>query len=273
MRPGYALSVAAVLAVAVSGSALSSSYPSAGVGAGGEMRDRAHSPALDAPGVPPAAGCPDIGYSDTFKSNGLGYVSSEEFSAALHAVASGDSRYSPDEIPPDWAATAAHWGSSSSPRPARDADPARPSARASVRPEKDGESCSPSLVYLASMEYRLRVGRPALKPAFPVFVREATRDLVARADAKRELAARFAERTNAVAAKIRDAERMGAGDCAPGTLAAAKAELDRARREAAGVRSSVQETESSFVAAERFADTLLAGQRLAFSKGLRCYKE
>lgn len=55
-----------------------------------------------------------------------------------------------------------------------------------------------------------------------------------------------------------------------GAVADAKAELDLARREATDLRDSVQDTESSFRKAERFAEMLLARQQFASKKGLKC---
>ncbi|OGP34773.1 MAG: peptidoglycan-associated lipoprotein [Deltaproteobacteria bacterium GWC2_65_14] len=60
------------------------------------------------------------------------------------------------------------------------------------------------------------------------------------------------DRADAIAAKIAQAEKMDARDCAPKELAAAYAELDHARHEAA---------EKYFAAADKAADVLLAKTR------------
>lgn len=280
MKVARALIVTCLLLIVVSGIAFSSTDAPPGVNPGTDRGRSDISPARNAAESPPGCGCSDIAYTDIFKSKGLGYVTSMEFGMAVRAVVNGDSRYSPSEIPGSWRVAAADWGAFVAPRAAKGSDAAHSTALSSLRPGfegvellKDSESCSPPLIYLASLEYRSRVGRPELTPAFPKLVREATHDLVARAEAKTQLAGRFTERAGAIVTKIREAERMGAGDCAPGKLEEAKAEVSRARREAADVRSSVQETESAFLKAEQAANVLLAGQRFALKKGLKCYPE
>ncbi len=258
MTTGKPLAVACLMLIAVSGTAFASTDgPSAG-SPGADSMQIDTSPRLEASG--PACGCADIAFTDVFTSERLAYVTAPEFAEALRAVARGESRYSPGEIPAGWQAAAEDWGSSRS-------------GLAGLRLLQDSEACIPALIYLASMEYRLRLGRPGLKPVFPVFVRKATQDLAERAAAKGRLAGRFAQRRDAIAAKIQEAERMGAASCAPGALADAKAELDRARRGAGEVRSSLRDTESAFYSAERAADTILARQRFASRMGRRCYAE
>ncbi len=73
--------------------------------------------------------------------------------------------------------------------------------------------------------------------------------------AKRQLTKAEMDRADAIAAKIARAEKMDAKDCAPKELAAAKAELDHARHEAA---EHHEEAEKYFAAAEKAADALLA---------------
>ncbi|HJX14971.1 MAG TPA: peptidoglycan-associated lipoprotein Pal [Candidatus Deferrimicrobiaceae bacterium] len=73
--------------------------------------------------------------------------------------------------------------------------------------------------------------------------------------AKRQLTKSEMDRADAVAAKIAKAESMGAKDCAPRELAAAKAELDHARHEAAEHHEKADEY---FAAADKAADALLA---------------
>ncbi len=208
----------------------------------------------------PVCGCADIAYTDVFRSEGLGYITSAEFAKAVRAVANGESRYSPEDIPQSWRAVAADWGASRS-------------GVAGLRLLQDKEACIPALVYLASMEYRQRSGRRDVKPAFPLYVREATQDLAGRAAAKRDLAVSFAKRESTIAAKIVEAERMGAAECAPGAVASAKAELERARRKAVEIRFSLKEAESGFQSAERSAETILTWQQFAAKTGRRCYTE
>ncbi len=207
-----------------------------------------------------AFACANIAYTDVFRSENPAYVLTPEFGRAVRAVANGESRYSPEEIPAGWWTAAGNRGSS------------RTGAEG-LRLPGEWEACVPALVYLASMEYRSRLGRPALKPVFPVLVRMATRDLAVRAESRRQLAAGFAEREGAIAAKIREAERMGAGGCAPAAVADAKAELGRARRMSAEVRSGVDDTESAFRSAERLAEAILSRQQVASRTGFWCYAE
>ncbi len=252
--------VTCLVLLCVSGTAFSSTDPAPNAGAGTEVR--VTGPSDQAQGIEsvPVCGCADIAYTDVFKSEGLGYISSQEFAGAIRAVANGESRYSPEEIPRAWRVAAANWGASSS-------------GVAGLELLQDKDACIPALVYLASMEYRLRSGRREMRPAFPLFVREATKDLAARAAAKRDLAVSFAKRESSIAAKILEAERMGAGGCAPKAVADAKAELAHARRNAVEIRFSMKETESTFRNAERSAETILTWQQFAAKAGRRCYAE
>lgn len=260
MRTAKLLLVPCLVFLGISGAAFSSTdpAPAAGPGAGrggGGVSDR-----FEGIESLPVCACSDIAYTDLFRSEGLGYVTSAEFAKAIRAVASGESRYSPAEIPGAWRVAAADWGASRS-------------GTAVLKFLEDREACIPALIYLASMEYRSSSGRRDVKPAFPLFVREATRDLAARAAAKRDLAVGFAKRENAIAAKIREAERMGAGECAPGAVASARTELERARRKAVEIRFSLKEAESGFRNAERSAETILTWQQFAAKTGRRCYAE
>ncbi len=73
--------------------------------------------------------------------------------------------------------------------------------------------------------------------------------------AKRQLTKGEMDRADAIAAKIARAEKMGAKDCAPKELAAAHAQLDHARHEAA---EHHEEAEKYFAAADQAADVLLS---------------
>ena len=74
----------------------------------------------------------------------------------------------------------------------------------------------------------------------------------------RQLTKSEMDRADAIAAKIAQAEKMDARDCAPKELAVAYAELDHARHEAA---EHHEEAEKYFGAAEKAADALLAKTR------------
>ncbi len=254
------LAVACSMLLTVSTIAFSSTDGAPGAGPAAEPRTGGVSARIGGNDISPACGFSDIAYSGVFRTEGLDYVTTAQFAAALRAVARGESRYSPAEIPQSWRAVAADWDTS---RPGTDR----------LKALGDRGSNIPALVYLASMEYRLQAHRPKLKPAYPVLVRAATRDLEGRLAAKQALAARFAERTDAIGVKLYEAEIMGASGCAPGAVADARAELEQARRQAGDIRSSVQETESSFRKAERWAEMLLSRQRYASMRGLKCYAE
>ncbi len=260
MRTTKLLLAMCLVLLVISGAAFSSTDPVPTAGPGGDGWGGNAAARLEGIESLPVCACSDIAYTDIFRSEGLGYVTSAEFAKAIRAVASGESRYSPAEIPGAWRVAAADWGTSRT-------------GTAVLKLLEDREACIPALIYLASMEYRLLSGRRDVKPAFPLFVREATHDLAARAAAKRDLAVSFAKRESAIAAKILEAERMGAGGCAPGAVAGAKAELERARRKAVEIRFSLKEAESGFQNAERSAETILTWQQFAAKTGRRCYAE
>ncbi len=228
----------------------------------------------------PDCGCPDIAYTESFKSGRLGYVKSAEFAESVRAVASGASEYSPREIPPGWKTIAADWVAFLATHPEGEGVPDRPKPfldfpRGDDRSTflKDSESCAPALIYLASLDYRSRAGRQDVSPVFPRIVRKAVGDLDVLVAVKRQMAERFATRSAAIGSRIAEAERMGAGSCEPGELARAKSELYQARIGAAGVRSSLQETEALFDRSEQVADTLLAKRQFAARNGFKCYME
>jgi len=208
----------------------------------------------------PACGCPDLAYTEPFKAKGLGYVGTREFAEAVHAVASGNSRYSPREIPPGWQAASAHWRRYLAAHPYGAVEPAHPRAFMTwvdAKPFFGKEACTPALLYLASLEYRSMPGHQGVTPAFPRLVRAAAFDLGIQVVDKSRMAGIYAKRIAVMGVKIAEAERMGAEESAPRELARAKYELDRARMDATGVRSGIQETEASFARAEHTADTLL----------------
>lgn len=228
---------------------------------------------------PLACGCPDLADTELFASKGLGYVKSAEFAEALQAVANGQSVYSPQEMPTDWSATAAGWRAYIAARPAGGQEPARPAgypiSQARLDPDLfiGKEACSPSLLYLASLEYRSRMGHQGVKPVFPRLVRIATNELGATIVAKNRMTAAFETRSAGIMNKIVEAERMGAGECQPNELANARSELDRARRAASGIRAGVLETDAAFVRAEQAASALLTKRRYALQKGFKCLPE
>jgi hypothetical protein len=201
---------------------------------------------------PPVGGCHDLAYTEVFQSQGLGYIHSREFAEAVRAVAVGASKYSPKEIPSSWRKDAESWiwpGSENLPLP------------------KGEDACNPSLLYLASMEYRARPGHEGMTPILPRNVRAATREIRVVADWKK--AGPFNERAAAVDFKIAVAERMGAGECSKAELESAKLLLDRARNVAAASRNSAKGVEW-LDRAELNADSLLANRQFAFRQGVMC---
>jgi hypothetical protein len=227
----------------------------------------------------PGGACPELAYTDSFKARGLGYVYTEEFAEAVSSVASGASTYSPQEIPAGWKTAAAEWRAYVAAHPAGEAGTMPTTTATGLQggltadPYLSKGACSPALLYLASLQYRSRVGGQGVTPVFPRIVKAGVMELGTQTVAKSRMAATYAKRGALIGEKIADAERMGAMDCTPGELARAKAELDRARRDAAGIRSGIQETDASFARAEQIADALLANRQFASRKGIRCFPE
>jgi hypothetical protein len=224
----------------------------------------------------PSCGCPDIAQTKTFRSERLGYVDSPEFAAAVGAVANGASEFSPAEIPPDWRIAAENWIEYA--RKTSDRESHRISSTAAFQLRggeemqfpKGKDACNPDLLHLASLEYRKMQRREDLTPVSPRVVEAATRDLEELVAAKRQMARRFAARAAAIGSRIAEAERMGAGTCAPGEVARAKKELEQAFIEARMVHSTVAETASLFDRAERIAVFLLEQRQVASSRGGIC---
>lgn len=122
---------------------------------------------------------------------------------------------------------------------------------------RDSKFLIPALIYLASLEYRSWPGHEGTTPIFPRVLRAAVAELESRLAEKRRMAEAYAKRAAAIAARIAEAERSGVRNFAPDELARAKSELERARRNALGVRSNLLETDTAFARAEKVADGLL----------------
>ncbi len=75
------------------------------------------------------------------------------------------------------------------------------------------------------------------------------------------------ERGAWIAVKLGEAERLGAKECSPRSLAQARVALDRAMHEAGEGYYSDAWLEPDFAAADKLADDLLAQRRLAASLG------
>ncbi len=277
-RAWYAV-IALCLLVLLTGYAFSAGESPGILGAISESRGEDLSQKMGKGVTVPAFGCPDLAYTDTFKAKDLGYIYSAGFAESINAVASGNSTYSPPEIPAAWKAAAVEWREYLEAYPEGEAGQSRQPAftsregRFEIEPLLSKEACTPALLYLASLDYRAKAGNKGVTPVFPRVVRSAVIDLGTQVVAKNRMSPTFARRAAAVMAKITEAERMGAKDCQPGELAQAKAELSRARADAAAVRKGVQETDAAFAKAEQAADSLLTKRQFAMQKGFKCYPE
>lgn len=216
----------------------------------------------------PSCNCCDFAYMDTFKANHLLYIQTPEFVEAVRTVASGDSKYSPragEDIPfATWKAFAMELGRHFEANTSEAVEPAPSAASSDVRAEKGGlgllaerKCLIPALVYLASLEYRSKSGQAGIRPIFPRLLRAAAAELDARLSEKRRMAEAFAKRAAAIKARIAEAEQTAARKCSPDELARARSELQRACREALGVRSTLQETDTAFARAEKVVDGLV----------------
>ena len=238
--------------------------------------------------------CPDIAIMPPLRSGELGYVHSVEFADSVYAVASGTSKYSPEALPPEWMATASAWWKhvkvketatihiSPATEPLRSTGEAGPTSagRHKVRllsptgQEIDleqagltGKSCSPSLLFRASLEYRKRTGNPDAKLVYPYKVRKATHNLGDSIRVKLQMAKRFAERADKITDMIARAEQLGAATCQQKELALAKYELSRARQLVTDIHIDTEETEASFAKAELSAGNILGMHRFASIQG------
>lgn len=122
--------------------------------------------------------CPDIASTDLFGSGELEYIHTIEFAEAVYNVATGNSRYSPREIPAEWLTTAYAWGAhlaASNTMPTLTVAGPAPAER--TLPEgRDG--CSPLLLFRASLEYRSASGHEEIQLAYPYRIRAASKRLL-----------------------------------------------------------------------------------------------
>lgn len=122
--------------------------------------------------------CPDIASTDLFGSGELEYIHSLEFAEAVYNVATGNSRYSPREIPAEWLTTAYAWGAhlaASNTMPTLTVAGPAP-ARRTLPEGRDG--CSPLLLFRASLEYRSSSGHEEIQLAYPYKIRAASKRLL-----------------------------------------------------------------------------------------------
>jgi len=233
----------------------------AGLASGGASRA--------APGgtpVPPRYNlCPDLAWTETFRSNGLEFVHSLEFAEALASVVGGNSRYSPSTVPEEWRAASSMWFlhvTAHASEPPENASPQSHRERFSAIED----ACDPQLLYRASLQYRSRAGNEKAGVVSPDHVSTAIRELE---EAFSHLDTLYKE----VAAKIVIAERMGASECSPSAVARAKAELAAAQRAAAGNHYDPASAYRSFRVADQAADDLIESRKFAKIRGLVCYSQ
>jgi hypothetical protein len=216
----------------------------------------------------PSSRCCDIAFMDTFRANRLLYVQNPEFVEAVRMVASGDSKYSPKAgvgVPfaawKDFAMemrrhSAADTSEAVGEHPSA-GDSGVHAEHSNLRLVSDSKFLIPALFYLASLEYRSWPGNEGTPLIFPRVLRDAVAELENRLAEKRRMAEAYAKRAAAIAVRIAEAERTVARNISPDELARAKSELERARRNALGVRSNLSETDTAFAQAEKVADGLL----------------
>lgn len=216
---------------------------------------------------------PDIAFTESFRDGGLGYVHSPAFAEAVSAVASGNSPYSPREIPASWGIVARVWKDhpfdgdfEASPHPrSRGSDRfLGPSSRGAVdallpepAPFRDEADRIASLLFLSSLEYRSRAGDRTLAPVTPTRVRMGAAEILTKVREGRTDVRRYAERLLDIASRIVLAERLGAAERLPRDLAQVRAEWRYARHALRDGTFNLQETEQSIRRAEEAADRLL----------------
>jgi len=207
--------------------------------------------------------CPDLASTDLFRSKGLQYVHTLAFAEAVAAVAGGTSPFAPQPVPKEWSSVAAQWYlhlvAHDAETPGAQMPPLRWEGFSA-----DDAPCDPVLLHKASLEYRSIPGNGKAGVLFPYYVPIAAHEL-------EEKILALARRGERIAAKIALAERMGAAQCSPGTVAKAKAGLEGANRIAANDHYSPEFSDPTYGAAERLADELTEGRRIAAALGITCY--
>jgi hypothetical protein len=235
---------------------------------------------------------PDIAHTELFRSKGLSYVHSREFAESVCAVASGTSPFSPDPVPPRWITVATTWNISlvsdecgkKSP-PSGTMDPRTSTGEqqtdADIRHEElsptsrrvfsgwewtagEYEGGIPTLLFLASLDYKAKTGRERTNPVLPRYVRMAALHLRMLLADQWEKYRDFELRGMEIAAKIIRAEKLGVRLYAPRDATLAMRELYRARYVSAAGYYSILETDLAFAAADDAAENLvaLAGKRV-----------
>jgi len=206
--------------------------------------------------------CPDLGRTELFRSKGLAYVHTLAFAEAISAVAGGRSSFALPPVPQEWQDASSRWLMHLL---THDAGLLPQSV---LLPLGEGFSseedpCDPQLLYKSSLEFRARPGNEAAGVAYPYYVPLAAHEL-------ERMILPHASRAERIAARIELAERLGAAECSPGLVGEAKEALGGARRVAAERHYDAVLLEPSFADAERLADSLAEGRRIAAARGVAC---
>jgi hypothetical protein len=272
-----------VLALAVpAGSAMASGRSgNASPGDAASFASTSNGPAIPSTGF---SLCPAIAETAQVRNKGIDYIRTPEFVEAVNAVANGTSSFAPTRVPAAWKGAAHLWGSNvaSNGMPRIAVMPGAagnhrvvllsPSG-ATVDPRKVGleeQSCSPDLLFRASLEYRFRRGQEDAPLLYPHLVRTASSGIEQRIVAKVDAAARSAKRADEISARIVQAEKAGAGECQPQELARAKAELAVALGGISGLDFDPGMTETVLARAEHASSGLLSSGRYASIHGQYC---
>jgi len=206
--------------------------------------------------------CPDLARTELFRSKGLGYVHTLAFADAISAVAGGRSSFAPPPVPEGWQDASSRWLMHLL---THDAGLLPQSV---LLPLGEGfsseeEPCDAQLLHRSSLEFRARTGNEAAGVVYPYYVPLAAHEL-------ERMILPHSSRAERLAARIELAERLGASDCSPGLVGDAKAALEGARRLAADRHYDAVLLEPSFADAERLADALAEGRRVAAAQGVTC---
>lgn len=206
--------------------------------------------------------CPDLARTELFRSKGLKYVHTLPFAEAISAVAGGKSSFAPPPVPAEWQDASSRWLMHLL------------THEAGLLPDSlllplgegfssEEDPCDPQLLHKSSLEYRARSGNESTGVVYPYFVPIAAHEL-------EKMILPHSVRAERIAATIEQAERMGAAECLPGLVGEAKTALDGARRVAAERHYDAVVLEPSFADAERLADALAEGRRVAAAQGVPC---
>lgn len=206
--------------------------------------------------------CPDLARTELFRSKGLGYVHTLPFADAISAVAGGRSSFALPPVPEEWLDASSRWLMHLL---THDAGLLPQSVMLPLGEgfSSEEESCDAQLLHKSSLEFRARPGNEAAGVVYPYYVPLAAHEL-------EKMILPHSARAERIASTIELAERLGAEECLPGLVGKAKAALDDARRVAAERHYDAVILEPYFADAERLADALADGGRVAAAQGTPC---